>query len=54
MRGVRHTYPVNELVRFQRTAAAHAIWLAVDGQDDNGAWLMQGNYTAVPEPLFHG
>lgn len=54
MRGVRHTYPVNELVRFQRTAAAHAMWLAVDGQDDNGAWLMHGSYTAVPEPLFHG
>ena len=54
MRGVRHTYPVNELVRFQRTAAAHAMWLAVDGLDDNGAWLMHGSYTAVPEPIFHG
>jgi hypothetical protein len=30
------------------------MWLAVDGQDDNGGWLMHGSYAAVPEPLFHG
>jgi hypothetical protein len=54
MNGARHTYPVNELVRFQRTAAAQAFWLAVDGQADDGSWLMHGNYTAVPEPMFHG
>lgn len=54
MHGARRTYPVNELVRFQRTAAAHAFWLAVDGQADNGAWLMHGNYSGVPEPQFHG
>jgi hypothetical protein len=54
MRGVRRTYPVDELVRFQRTAAAHAFWLAVDEQDDNGNWLMHGNYGAGLEPLFHG
>jgi hypothetical protein len=54
MRGTRRTYRVDELVRFQRTAAAHAFWLAVDGQDDNGNWLMHGNYSAGLEPMFHG
>jgi len=53
MRGVRHTYPVNELVRFQRTASAQAIWLAVDGNDGSG-WLMHGDYSAAPISLGHG
>lgn len=54
MNGIRRSYPVNERVRFQRTAAAQAFWLAVDAQADDGSWLMHGNYSAVPEPLFHG
>lgn len=53
MRGVRHTYPVDELVRFQRTASAQAIWLAVDGNDGSG-WLMHGDYSAAPVSLVHG
>jgi hypothetical protein len=53
MRGVRHTYPVDELVRFQRTASAQAIWLAVDG-NDGGGWLMHGDYSAAPVSLGHG
>jgi len=53
MRGVRHTYPVDESVRFQRTASALAIWLAVDGNDGSG-WLMHGDYSAVPVSLGHG
>jgi hypothetical protein len=53
MRGVRHSYPVDELVRFQRTASAQAMWLAVDGNDGSG-WLMRGDYTAAPVSLGHG
>jgi hypothetical protein len=53
MRGVRHTYPVDELVRFQRTASAQAMWLAVDG-NDGGGWLMHGDYSAAPVSLGHG
>jgi hypothetical protein len=52
-RGVRHAYPVDELVRFQRTASAQAIWLAVDGNDGSG-WLMHGDYSAAPVSLSHG
>lgn len=53
MRGVRHTYPVDELVRFERSAFAQAWWLAVDGNDGDG-WLMHGDYSAQPISLFHG
>jgi hypothetical protein len=53
MRGERHAYPVDELVRFQRTASAQAIWLAVDGNDGSG-WLMHGDYSAAPISLGHG
>jgi hypothetical protein len=44
---------VDELVRFQRTASAQAIWLAVDGNDGSG-WLMHGDYSAAPISLGHG
>lgn len=54
MNGVRRSYPVNERVRFQRTAAAQSFWLALDAQADDGSWLMHGNDSALPEPLFHG
>jgi len=54
MNGTRRTYPVDEAVRFQRTAAAQAIWLAVDGKDDNGAWLNGGDYSVAPQPIQHG
>ena len=53
MRGVRHAYPVDELVRFQRTASAQPMWLAVDGNDGSG-WLMHGDYSAQPISLVHG
>jgi hypothetical protein len=54
MRGVRHAYPFDELVRFQRTASAQAWWLAVDGKADDGSWLNRGVYAIAPEPIFHG
>jgi hypothetical protein len=53
MRGVRHSYPVDELARFQRTASAQPMWLAVDGNDGSG-WLMHGDYSAAPISLVHG
>ena len=53
IRGVRHAYPVDELVRFQRSAFAQAWWLAVDGNDGSG-WLMHGDYSAQPISLGHG
>jgi hypothetical protein len=53
MRGTRHTYPVDEFVRFSRTATAQAWWLAVDGNDGRG-WLMHGDYSAQPVSLGHG
>jgi len=53
MRGVRHAYPVDELVRFQRTASAQAMWLALDGNDGSG-WLMHGDYSAAPVSVGHG
>ena len=53
MRGVRHAYPVDELVRFERSAFAQPWWLAVDG-NDGGGWLMHGDYSAQPVSLGHG
>jgi hypothetical protein len=53
MRGVRHAYPVDERVRFQRSAFAQPWWLAVDGDDGTG-WLMHGDYSAAPISLGHG
>ncbi|MEA2661678.1 MAG: hypothetical protein QOH08_1250 [Chloroflexota bacterium] len=53
MNGVRHTYPVNESVVFQRFSFAQPFWIAVDGQNDDGTWIANGNYGA-PQSLAHG
>src|SRR5256885_14955140 len=53
MRGVRHAYPADELVRFHRTASAQPMWLAGDGNDGSG-WLMNGDYSLQPVALGHG
>jgi hypothetical protein len=53
LNGARHTYPVDELVQFQRFSFAQAYWFAVDGQNDDGSWIAQGNY-GTPEPVAHG
>ena len=51
--GVRHAYPVNESVVFQRFSLAQASWMAVDGQNDDGTWIANGNY-GTPQPTAHG
>jgi hypothetical protein len=53
MNGVRHTYRVDEHVLFARFSFVQASWLAVDGQNDDGTWIANGNY-GTPEPLAHG
>jgi hypothetical protein len=53
MNGVRHTYPVNESVVFQRFSFAQAWWMAVDGQNDDGTWIANGNY-GTPQSTAHG
>jgi hypothetical protein len=53
MNGVRHTYPVDESVVFQRFSFAQAAWVAVDGQNDDGTWIANGSY-GTPQPSFHG
>ena len=53
MSGVRHTYPVDESVVFQRFSFAQAAWLAVDGQNDDGTWIANGSY-GTPQPTAHG
>jgi|GEM_PF-3924330 len=51
--GVRHTYPVNESVVFQRFSFAQASWMAVDGQNDDGTWIANGSY-GTPQSTAHG
>ena len=51
--GVRHTYPVNESVVFQRFSFAQATWIAVDGQNDDGTWIANGDY-GTPQQTAHG
>ena len=51
--GVRHTYPVDESVVFQRFSFAQPWWMAVDGQNDDGTWIANGNY-GTPQPTAHG
>jgi hypothetical protein len=53
MNGVRHTYPVNESVVFQRFSFAQASWMAVDGQNDDGTWIANGDY-GTPQSTAHG
>ena len=51
--GVRHSYPVNESVVFQRFSLAQATWTAVDGQNDDGTWIANGSY-GTPQSTAHG
>jgi hypothetical protein len=51
--GVRHTYSVNESVVFQRFSFAQASWIAVDGQNDDGTWIANGDY-GTPQSTSHG
>jgi len=53
MNGVRHAYPVNESVVFQRFSFAQPWWMAVDGQNDDGGWIANGDY-GVPQSNAHG
>ena len=53
MNGVRHAYLVNESVVFQRFSFAQASWMAVDGQNDDGTWIANGNY-GTPQSTAHG
>jgi len=53
MNGVRHAYPVNESVIFQRFSFAQPSWTAVDGQNDDGTWIANGNY-GTPQSTAHG
>jgi hypothetical protein len=53
MNGARHTYPVNEAVMFQRFSFAQPYWIAVDGQNDDGTWIANGNY-GTPQSTSHG
>ncbi len=49
--GARRTYAVDESVVFQRFSLAQATWIAVDGQNDDGSWIANGNYGT---PLSNG
>ena len=51
--GVRHTYPVDESVVFQRFSFAQTTWMAVDGQNGDGSWIANGNY-GTPQQTAHG
>ena len=53
MSGVRHTYPIDESVIFQRFSFAQASWTAVDGQNDDGTWIANGSY-GTPQSTAHG
>jgi len=53
MNGVRHAYPVNESAVFQRFSFAQPFWIAVDGQNDDGTWIANGNY-GTPQQTAHG
>jgi hypothetical protein len=51
--GARRTYAVDESVVFQRFSFAQAAWLAVDGQNEDGSWIANGNY-GTPQSMAHG
>lgn len=51
--GVRHAYPVDESVIFQRFSFAQASWIAVDGQNGDGTWIANGDY-GTPQQTAHG
>jgi len=51
--GARHTYPFATMVKFQRYSFAQATWTAIDGQNDDGSWIANGNY-GTPQSTSHG
>ncbi len=51
--GARRTDVVDESVVFQRFSFAQATWIAMDGQNDDGRWIANGNY-GTPQSNAHG
>ena len=51
--GARHTDVVDESVVFQRFSFPQATWMAVDGQNNDGSWIANGNY-GTPQSNVHG
>jgi hypothetical protein len=51
--GARHADVVDESVVFQRFSFPQATWMAVDGQNNDGSWIANGNY-GTPQSNVHG